>query len=189
MTTITRRRLIEAAMTLAAGTAVGGCPCTPGSVCEKLLEAIRNRPTRRNIALLEGNSPTIEAFRDAVAAMKALPTSDGRNWERQAQIHQEHCPHGNWLFLPWHRAYLYYFERICRELSGMSDFALPYWHWGKSPQIPAVFWGTPPPMPCRIAIAAQMPTQLQMTILWANAYCAKFSTNPIFNRSRANRSG
>ena len=65
------------------------------------------------------------------------------NWTNQASIHQNFCPHGNWLFLPWHRAYLLYFERICRKLSGMADFALPYWNWSLEPRVPAVFWGGP----------------------------------------------
>ena len=30
-------------------------------------------------------------------------------------------------FLPWHRMYVYYFERIIRSLSGDSSFTLPYW--------------------------------------------------------------
>jgi tyrosinase len=30
-------------------------------------------------------------------------------------------------FLPWHRMYLYWFERIVRELSADASFALPYW--------------------------------------------------------------
>jgi len=96
---------------------------------------------RKNIATLADTDPVLQAFRAGVAAMKALPTSDPRSWQRQAQIHQDFCPHGNWLFLPWHRAYLHYFERIIRKLSGDQTFALPYWHWGKNPQIPAAFWG------------------------------------------------
>jgi tyrosinase len=31
------------------------------------------------------------------------------------------------LFLPWHRAYLFYFERIVRKVLSDDDFALPYW--------------------------------------------------------------
>jgi len=50
------------------------------------------------------------------------------------------CPHGNWLFLPWHRAYLWRFEEICRELTGQNSFGLPYWNWSKDPKIPAVFF-------------------------------------------------
>ena len=75
----------------------------------------------------------------AVAAMKALPQSDPRNWIRFADIHRNFCPHGNWYFLPWHRAYISSFERICRELSGKRDFALPYWNWTADRQFPAAF--------------------------------------------------
>jgi len=64
-----------------------------------------------------------------------------RSWNAQARIHDDFCPHGNWLFLPWHRAYLLYFENICRELTGVADFALPYWNWTAQPKIPSAFWG------------------------------------------------
>jgi tyrosinase len=72
--------------------------------------------------------------------MKNLPQSDPRNWVRQAQIHRDNCPHGNWFFLPWHRKYILDFERICRNLSGDPDFALPYWNWTRNRSIPAPFW-------------------------------------------------
>jgi len=114
--------------------------------CEGCQQKIANRPRRRNIANLAANDPVIVAYQNAVTAMKALPASDPRNWTKQAQIHFDHCPHGNWWFLPWHRAYLLYFERICRHLSGYNDFALPYWNWTTSPAIPAVFWGTGNPL-------------------------------------------
>lgn len=43
------------------------------------------------------------------------------------------CDHGSWFFLPWHRIYVYHFERIVRaavdELGGPSDWALPYWNY------------------------------------------------------------
>ena len=32
-------------------------------------------------------------------------------------------------FLPWHRLYLYYYERTLRKYSGNPDFALPYWNY------------------------------------------------------------
>jgi tyrosinase len=31
------------------------------------------------------------------------------------------------FFLPWHRMYVYFFERIVRKVSGEPSFALPYW--------------------------------------------------------------
>lgn len=112
--------------------------------CETLLQAIRNRPVRRDISGLSPTDPIIQTYKDAVDQMKSMDSSDPsnpRNWNNQAQIHFNHCPHGNWYFLPWHRAYLYHFEQICRELTGNENFALPYWNWTKDKQIPSVFWG------------------------------------------------
>jgi hypothetical protein len=51
------------------------------------------------------------------------------------------CPHGNWWFLPWHRAYLYFFERILRWAAGEPRLTLPYWNYCDPGQreLPAVF--------------------------------------------------
>jgi tyrosinase len=94
---------------------------------------------RRSVGAMAINDPILVSYRNAVAAMKALPPGDPRNWTRQAQIHQNFCPHRNWFFLPWHRAYLVAFERLCRQLSGNPNFALPYWDWTANPQLPAPF--------------------------------------------------
>jgi tyrosinase-like protein len=58
------------------------------------------------------------------------------------------CPHG-WdgstvysaEFIIWHRAYVYYFERILREASGYDGLALPYWNYTDPEQraLPDVF--------------------------------------------------
>ena len=108
--------------------------------CESIAEAIKNRPTRRRIRT---GSPEVDdmmqVYANAVAAMKALPTTDRRNWGQQAQIHVSFCPHGSWFFLPWHRAYLGYFEQICRELTGRPDFGLPYWNWALGSAVPTQF--------------------------------------------------
>lgn len=100
-----------------------------------------NLRTRKALHLLSSNSDTILAFKAAVSAMKQLPASDPLNWNNQAAIHQANCQHGTPYFLPWHRAYLYYFEEACRELSGYENFALPYWDWTEFPQVPEVMWG------------------------------------------------
>lgn len=63
-----------------------------------------------------------------------------------ALIHTHTCPHGNWWFLPWHRAYLYYFEQALRE--AVADYrpdvplAIPYWNWTEQRTIPELFQGT-----------------------------------------------
>lgn len=132
---LNRRSLMlsGAALSAMAGTSLlGGC--------ESLLQKILNRPTRRGTQSLSPTDPIWSVYASAVSAMKALPSSDRRNWVKQAEIHLDHCPHGNWYFLPWHRAYLFYFEKICRELSGDDDFALPYWNWNQTRSIPAPFW-------------------------------------------------
>lgn len=122
------------------GSALGLAALALGG-CETLIDQIRNRPMRRDLATLPANDPIIDTYKAAVSAMKALPPSDPRNWTRQAEIHLNHCPHGNWFFLPWHRAYLLYFEQICRDLTGNKTFALPYWNWACNRSIPAVFFG------------------------------------------------
>lgn len=95
----------------------------------------------------------IEYFKKAVAKMKALPRSNPASWIAQAEIHRKYCSgnlniHRKGLFPPWHRAYLFFFEEICRQLlmkdkvADYADFALPYWDWTTSPQVPAAFGET-----------------------------------------------
>jgi tyrosinase len=95
---------------------------------------------RENVAGMDSSHPMLSSYAEAVQRMKDLPQSDPRNWERQAQIHFDGCPHGNWYFLPWHRAYVLEFEEICQEMSGNPDFALPYWNWTQNNSIPGPFW-------------------------------------------------
>jgi hypothetical protein len=64
----------------------------------------------------------------------------------QANIHRHRCAHANWWFLPWHRAYLYYFERILREAANDPSLALPYWNWTEQPGLPDRFWGANNPL-------------------------------------------
>jgi tyrosinase len=96
-------------------------------------------------------APMIEAYGKAVTAMLKLPPTDLRNWYRNTLIHTLDCPHGNWWFLPWHRGYLGWFEQTCRSLSGVKDFALPYWDWTAENTagtlgIPASFQGADNPL-------------------------------------------
>lgn len=97
---------------------------------------------RKDVSSLAPNAKDLVLYSQAVQAMKELSSKkpeDPRGWRRQAQIHEAHCPHQNWWFLPWHRAYLWYFEQCCRDLVG-DDFSLPYWDWTQNPTIPAPFW-------------------------------------------------
>jgi tyrosinase len=86
---------------------------------------------------MQPNDPMLALYRLAVQRMKALPANDPRNWNQVTQIHVTFCPHSNWFFLPWHRAYLASFERICRQITENDNFALPYWDWTTQPVLPA----------------------------------------------------
>src|ERR1051325_8315792 len=141
ITSLSRRDLLRV---LGALGVAGLSPWAGG--CESCKEQIEHRPTRRNISNLAGNDPIVQTYKAAVAAMKALPATDHRNWTQQASIHNTACTHGNWFFLPWHRAYLLYFERICRQLTGNKDFALPYWNGPAHPAVPDVFWNKSSPL-------------------------------------------
>ena len=125
-------------LSLVSGLLLGGC--------ESILEHIRNRPIRRR--LRTGSAAVdndIAIYADAVAAMKALPNSDPRSWFAQSAIHGtagvsfNFCHHGTQHFFSWHRAYLFYFEQICRDLTGEPKFALPYWNWNQNPDIHPAF--------------------------------------------------
>jgi tyrosinase len=123
----------------------GGCE----SCIQQIQNLIQNRPTRKNIQTLwaaNPSDPVITTYKNAVKAMKALPSTDQRSWQAQANIHYNFCTHSNWLWLPWHRAYLLYFERICRKLTGDDGFALPYWNWNTHPAVPDPFWDTSSPL-------------------------------------------
>jgi len=93
---------------------------------------------RRPASTLSGSE--ITKLKDAYHAMRALDTSDPndpRGFQRQANIHCFMCSqvsasevvHGSWKFFTWHRAYLYFHERILGKLIGDMNFRLPYWDW------------------------------------------------------------
>ena len=80
---------------------------------------------RRNVMELDPNGRELADYRRAVEVLRSLAPSDRRSWYGQAEIHLGFCPHGNWFFLPWHRAYLAAFERLCRAACGNPQFMLP----------------------------------------------------------------
>jgi tyrosinase len=90
---------------------------------------------RKNVS---GMPPAeLSELRDAFAASYQL--SDDRGFGFYAGIHglplPISCEHGTTLFLPWHRAYLYFFERALtaalRRARGdeAAAVSLPWWDW------------------------------------------------------------
>ncbi|HAD97434.1 MAG TPA: hypothetical protein DCG19_08505 [Cryomorphaceae bacterium] len=100
-------------------------------------------------------APDVQAMATAFEKLRQLPCSNPVSWYYQGAIHwvPNNVPNGNplcpeyqdssqimaaWMncthadgselhFLIWHRLYIYYLEKIIRQYSGKSDFALPYW--------------------------------------------------------------
>ncbi|RZC47725.1 hypothetical protein C5167_040663 [Papaver somniferum] len=100
-------------------------------------------PLRVRKAAHKYNLDDIAKFEAAIAKMKALPTNHPWNYYQQATIHCTYCNgafdqlntktllqvHGSWFFLPWHRYYLYFWEKILGKLIGDDTFAIPFWNW------------------------------------------------------------
>jgi tyrosinase len=82
----------------------------------------------------------LDSYKKGIREMLNRPATDPRNWYRNAFIHVFDCPHQNWWFLVWHRAYLGWLEAIIRQFSGDAEFALPYWDWTKTPRVPAAMF-------------------------------------------------
>jgi hypothetical protein len=117
---------------------------------DQLMSFNRTAPTtvliRRDAWALESTTtfdPITLAYANAIQIMQARSPSDPTSWIYQAAIHGTFtappagadwnaCQHRSWFFLPWHRMYLYFFERIVRkavlDAGGPVDFALPYWN-------------------------------------------------------------
>ncbi|KAK8965327.1 hypothetical protein KSP40_PGU001626 [Platanthera guangdongensis] len=49
--------------------------------------------------------------------------------------------HGSWHFFTWHRAYLYFYERILGKLINDTSFTIPFWNWDDPAgmSIPAIY--------------------------------------------------
>jgi hypothetical protein len=137
MEDMTRREFVAAAaISGAALLHIGSAPAV-GAETDPALAVLM----RRNVYCMNDTTPTIVAYRNAIAVMRARPATDGTSWLAQANIHGSYgappgmitdaCQHNPQFFLAWHRMYLHYFERIVRAASGDPNFSLPYW--GYSP--------------------------------------------------------
>lgn len=108
---------------------------------------------RRDASKMAPWDPVLYWYARAVGRMQQRPATDPTSWVFQGCIHGvpptitetneafNQCPHGGWFFLPWHRGYLYHFERIIRaaikEIAAEENitpdpsttWALPYWNY------------------------------------------------------------
>ena len=79
-------------------------------------------------------------LREAITLAQRI--GDDRGYQYWAGIHglplPVHCQHGSELFLPWHRAYLYFFEKALQDR--VPGVTLPWWDWrDHSEPLPAAY--------------------------------------------------
>jgi hypothetical protein len=128
------------------------CPPLPsGGTPFQIGQDQRPVAERRGVSSLTASQLT--ELRDAFTALRGLPPSDPRRWILQADMHASYCQqctnhssdiHYKWSFFPWHRAYLYYYERILGSLvNNLDNFRLPYWDWESVRPMPASYRTAP----------------------------------------------
>ncbi|TXG47345.1 hypothetical protein EZV62_026639 [Acer yangbiense] len=115
-----------------------------------------NSPLRIRPAAHLADEAHIAKYYKAIELMKALPANDPRNFMQQANVHCAYCDgayhqvgfpnldlqvHNSWLFFPFHRYYLHFYEKILGKLIDDPTFALPFWNWDSPPgmQMPSMF--------------------------------------------------
>ncbi|XP_057499817.1 polyphenol oxidase, chloroplastic-like [Actinidia eriantha] len=116
-------------------------------------------------------------FERAFKLMNELPDSDPRSFTQQADVHCAYCNgayeqvgfpdldlqvHNSWLFFPFHRYYLYFFEKILGKLIDDPNFAMPFWAWDtpKGMTTPARYANTNSPLYSEIRDAKHQPPVL-----------------------------
>lgn len=133
----------RAVLTSAAGMLGAALPLASGGSVQGAPAAAISHVTRRDVATLDPSGPEIASLRRGIAVMQQLSLddpADPRGWRFQANIHGapleegsnpawRQCQHGSFFFLPWHRMYLYWFERILRWAAEDPTLALPYWNY------------------------------------------------------------
>ncbi|XP_049378452.1 polyphenol oxidase E, chloroplastic-like [Solanum stenotomum] len=112
------------------------------------MSKLRKRPVAQDVT-----KEYIAKYQLATKRMKELDKDDPRSFMQQANIHCAYCNgaykfgdevlqvHQSWLFFPFHRWYLYFYERILGKLINDPTFALPYWNWDhpKGMRLPPMF--------------------------------------------------
>jgi hypothetical protein len=117
--------------------AISSAPAAVQAVSKTTLSLRRYRKSVTALTAAE-----VASLRSGITKM--LELSDDRGFEYWAGIHglplPISCTHGSPLFLPWHRAYLYYFEQhLLDVMPAGAQVSLPWWDWSTQAGIPAAY--------------------------------------------------
>jgi len=104
---------------------------------------------REEINIFITKPARIDALRRGILVMKQRPATDPTSWAFQSNVHGSamagqywnKCQHRHWWFLAWHRAYLYYLERMLQRAANESRLRIPYWNYTNpaNRSLPALF--------------------------------------------------
>jgi len=98
--------------------------------------AIHDYPLAPNSADIDTRPPPGRSQDPNASASDRFPGDQDTFWAL--------CEHDSWFFLPWHRIYLHFFEKIVAKIvagmrGGPKDWALPYWNVTTTPLLPQPF--------------------------------------------------
>ncbi|KAM1347627.1 hypothetical protein ACFX2H_036537 [Malus domestica] len=159
------------------GSTIDCCPPTTTTIIDFKLPdrgPLRTRLAAQDVAK---NPAYLAKYKKAIELMRALPDDDPRSFAQQAKVHCSYCDGGYpqvgysdleiqvhycWLFFPFHRWYLYFYEKIMGELIGDPTFALPFWNWDAPAgmYIPEIFTDTSSSLYDQYRNAAHQPPKL-----------------------------
>jgi tyrosinase len=91
---------------------------------------------RKSVDKLHANE--LKRLREAIKT--SLKVADNRGYQYYAGWHGvpfDYCWHHHPLFLPWHRAYLYFFELTLQRID--PDVTLPWWDWSTLDNVPVSY--------------------------------------------------
>jgi hypothetical protein len=142
-----RRAFIQLGASAGAAATLGAFPAAvlAGPTCTNPAPATppvpwKTRGYQKTINRISAFDPAYDwtRLKNAYTAMRALPNSDPRSMEAQQNMHAWYCAtcapgvtdiHQHWSFFAWHRAFLYFHERILGSLVSDMTLRLPYWDW------------------------------------------------------------
>ncbi|XP_061375576.1 polyphenol oxidase A1, chloroplastic-like [Gastrolobium bilobum] len=153
------------------------CPPSSTKIIDFELPSSINQPLRVRQAAHLVNDDYLAKYKKALDLMKALPVDDPRNFTQQANVHCAYCDgayhqvgfpdldlqvHNSWLFFPFHRWYLYFYERILGSLINDPTFALPFWNWDApgGMQLPSIYTNPKSPLYDKLRNAKHQPPTL-----------------------------
>ncbi len=115
--------------------------------------------------------PILDTYARGVELMRALPADDPASWQWAANTHGiprgtpprpawGQCAHASLFFLPWHRAYLAWFEGTVQRLTGDDGWGLPYWNYSDPGNADALFLPAEFRVPTRTIAGETVPNPL-----------------------------